>query len=191
MPDKILLFHQKSSHNAFRPHIFAPSFQDGWQSCNIHVSSANLLRRHGCTAAKVHVQLTELLPDKFRNGGKPLDFNRLSLQTVYFPFTRGFSRSRGVQQSSYEDIILFQGVQSQESSASIQILESRQEDILCELNGLKAAVEEMASRLGVSLPRQKAKVRHELTLTQSCGHFNLTIRVYMDERKKGTILRDE
>lgn len=54
---------------------------------------------------------------------------------------------------------LFQGVQSQESSASIQILESRQEDILCELNGLKAAVEEMAGRLGVSLPRQKAKVR--------------------------------
>ena len=67
----------------------------------------------------------------------------------------------GVQlSSSYDDVIPFQGVQSQEPSASIQILESRQEDILCELNGLKAAVEEMASRLGVSLPRQKVKVRH-------------------------------
>jgi len=50
-------------------------------------------------------------------------------------------------------------LRSQESSPSLQGLESRQEDILRELNGLKAAVEEMASSLGVSLPRQKAKVR--------------------------------
>jgi len=86
----------------------------------------------------------------------------MSLQKV-FPFTRGCTGVRW--SSSHEDFILFQGAQSQESSASIQTLESRQEDILCELNGLKAAVAEMASRLGVSLPRQKAKVRHMNLIT--------------------------
>lgn len=52
-----------------------------------------------------------------------------------------------------------QDLQPQELSSSLQGLESRQETILCELSGLKAAVEEMASSLGVSLPRHKAKVR--------------------------------
>lgn len=57
-----------------------------------------------------------------------------------------------------------------ESSPSLQGLESRQEDILRELNGLKAAVEEMASSLGVSLPRQKAKVvpsTHDFVISAS------------------------
>lgn len=49
----------------------------------------------------------------------------------------------------------------------------------------------MASRLGVSLPRQKAKVRHMNFNLKSCRHFNLTKRVCLDERKKGTIFRDE
>ena len=62
--------------------------------------------------------------------------------------------------SSHNNFILFKAEQSQESSASIEILESRQEDILCELNGLRAVAQEMASRLGVSLPRPKAKVSH-------------------------------
>lgn len=48
-------------------------------------------------------------------------------------------------------------LRSQELSSSVQSLEKRQENILCELSGLKAAVEKMASSLGVSLPRQRAK----------------------------------
>lgn len=44
-----------------------------------------------------------------------------------------------------------------ESVSSLQNLERRQEDILCELNGLRAAVEQMASSLGVSLPRERVK----------------------------------
>ena len=47
---------------------------------------------------------------------------------------------------------------SQESSQSLQILERRQEDILSELSSLKNAVEQMATSLGVSLPRHMAKV---------------------------------
>ena len=62
------------------------------------------------------------------------------------------------------ELYTLQDVQPQESSSSVQSLESRQENILCELNELKAAVEEMANRLGVSLPRQKVKVRQKLII---------------------------
>lgn len=75
-------------------------------------------------------------------------------------------------------IRLFQGVQSQESSSSIQTLKSRQEDILCELNGLKAAVEEMASRLGVSLPRQKPKVRSQEPLSLTLSLFSKVLLAF-------------
>lgn len=44
-----------------------------------------------------------------------------------------------------------------ESSTSPQSLEKRQDDILVELDGLKAALEQMAVSLGVSLPPQKVK----------------------------------
>lgn len=49
-------------------------------------------------------------------------------------------------------------IEVQLSSSSLQSLERKQEDILRELNGLKTSVEEVAKRLGVSLPRPKVKV---------------------------------
>ena len=73
--------------------------------------------------------------------------------------------------------LLFQDLRSQELSSSVQSLEKRQEDILCELSGLKAAVEKMASSLGVSLPRQRAKVRSERMLLQGFHRNSSCIQV--------------
>lgn len=46
---------------------------------------------------------------------------------------------------------------SPQSQPSLSSLETRQENILCELSGLRAEVEEMASNLGVSLPQPRVK----------------------------------
>lgn len=46
---------------------------------------------------------------------------------------------------------------SPQSPPSLNSLEARQENILCELSGLRAEVEEMASDIGVSLPQPRVK----------------------------------
>ena len=48
------------------------------------------------------------------------------------------------------------------SQPILNSLETRQENILCELSGLRAEVEEMASNLGVSLSQPRVKVRKHL-----------------------------
>ena len=59
-------------------------------------------------------------------------------------------------------LISFQEPRSPQSPPSLNSLEARQENILCELSGLSAEVEEMASDIGVSLPQPRVKVRRHL-----------------------------
>ena len=59
-------------------------------------------------------------------------------------------------------LISFKEPRSPQSPPSLNSLEARQENILCELNGLRAEVEEMASHIGVSLRQPRVKVRRHL-----------------------------
>jgi len=59
-------------------------------------------------------------------------------------------------------LISFKEPRSPQSPPSLNSLETRQENILCALSGLRAEVEEMASNLGVSLPQPRVKVRRHL-----------------------------